>query len=71
MGMALLHFRIEGKTPSEKERLNSSDDWFEISSLSNFKIFVGILLGPTAFRGLRDKIIFLISILSTGFMKKD
>ena len=69
--MTLLDFRIEGKTPCEKERLNSSDNWFEILLLSNFKIFVGILLGPTAFRGLRDKIIFLISILSTGFMEKE
>ena len=69
--MTLLDFRNEGKTPSEKERLNNSDNWFEISLLSNFKIFVGILLGPTAFRGLRDKKIFLISILSTGFMEKE
>ena len=26
-----------------------------MSLLSNFKIFVGILLGATAFRGLREK----------------
>ena len=61
--MTLLHFRIEGKTPCEKEtveQLNSSDNWFEISLLNSFKIFVGILLGPTAFSGLRVKIIFLI-----------
>ena len=30
-----------------------------------------MLLEPTAFSGLRDKIIFLISVLSTGFMKKE
>ena len=71
MGMTLLDFRIEGKTLSEKESLNSSDNWFEILLLSNFKIFVGILVGPTAFRGSRDKMIFLISILSTGFVKKE
>ena len=35
--------RIEGKTQSENKRLNSSDNWFEISFLSNFKVFVGIL----------------------------
>ena len=57
MRTTLLDFRIEGKTPCEKERLISSDKWFEISLPS--------------FRGLRDKIIFLISILSTGFMKKE
>ena len=69
--MTLLDFRIEGKTTWKKERLNSSDNWFEILLLSNFKVFVGILLGPTAFRGLRDKIIFWISVLSTNFMKKE
>ena len=46
-------------------------NWLEISLLNNFKIFVGILLGPTAFRGLRHKILFLISTLSTGFKKKE
>ena len=35
---------------SEKERLNNSENWFEISLLSNFKVFVRILLGPTDFR---------------------
>ena len=29
--------RIEGKTQSENKRLNSSDNWFEISFLSNFE----------------------------------
>ena len=53
--MILLDFRIPGKTPSEKERLNNSDDWFEISLQSNFKIFVGILLGPKFFRGWEKK----------------
>ena len=32
--MTLLNFTIEGKTPSEKERLNSLDNWFEIVLLS-------------------------------------
>ena len=68
--MTLLDFRIAGKTPCKKQRFNSSDNWFEISILSNLKIFVGILLEPTTFRGLGDKIIFWISILSTGFVKK-
>ena len=65
--MILLGFKIEGKTPSEKEILNSSVNWLEISLL-NFKIFVGILTG---FRWLRHKMIFLISVLWTGFMKKE
>ena len=59
------------KTPSQKKRLKISDNWFEISLQSNIKTFVGILLGSTACRGLRDKIIFWISILSNGFMKKE
>ena len=29
-GNDLLDFRVEGKIPSEKEKLNSSDHWFEI-----------------------------------------
>ena len=49
MEMNLLDFKIKGKTTSEKERFNSSDNWFEIFLLSNFKIVDGILLGLTAF----------------------
>ena len=58
-----LYIRIEGKTESEIERLNSLVNLFEIQLLTYFKIFVGILLGPTTFRGLRDKVIFLNSVL--------
>ena len=68
MDSILRDFKIEGKTTSENERLNMSDNWFEILP-SNFKIFIGILLRPTVFRGLRDKIVFQ-SVLSTGFIKK-
>ena len=70
MTIILLGFKIEGKTPSEKEILNSSVNWLEISLL-NFKIFVEILSGLTGFRWLRHKMIFLISVLWTGFMKKE
>ena len=70
MGMALLDFRIEGKKPCEKEILNSSDNWFEISLLSNFKIFVGILSGPTSFRGLRGATIYLISFIDWLYKKR-
>ena len=69
MDSILRDFKIEGKTTSENERLNMSDNWFEISLPSNFKIFIGILLRPTVFRGLRDKIVFQ-SFLLTGFIKK-
>ena len=60
---------IDGKTPSEKERLNNSANWVDISLLSSFKIFVGMLFGPIDLRGSRDKM-FLISVLSVGLMKK-
>ena len=46
------------KTPTEKERLNSSDKLFEILLLSNVKIFVGILLRPIGFKESRDKMMF-------------
>ena len=39
--------------------------------LSNFKIFIGILLGKTALRDLRDKIIFWISVFLIGFIKNE
>ena len=47
---------FQGKTPSEKERLNRSDTWLKILLLSNFKIFVTAISRPTAFKGSRDKI---------------
>ena len=42
MGITLLHFRIDGKTPREKEWLNSSAYWFDRSLLNNFTISVEI-----------------------------
>ena len=62
MGMAL-DIRIEEKAESEIERLNSLVNLFKIPLLTYFKIFVGILLGPTTFRRLRDKSLFLNSVL--------
>ena len=43
MGMNLLDFRIEGNTPSKKEKLNNSDNWFEVLLLSNY-IYTRFLL---------------------------
>ena len=62
---------IDGKTPSEKERLNKSANWVDISLLSSFKIFFGMLFGAIDLRGSRDKIKFLISVLSVGLMEKE
>ena len=71
MGLTFLDFMTEGKLPRKKERLISSDNWTEISLLSNFKIFVGMLLGVTGFIGFRDKILFSLFILLSGFIKNE
>lgn len=56
-----LGFKINGKTSREIKRLNSSVNWLDISLLNNFKIyFVGIILGPTAFRGLERSLYYQI-----------
>ena len=47
MGITLAVFSIQGKTPEEKELLNISDSWLEMSFLSNFNTLVGILSGST------------------------
>ena len=40
-------FIIKGEAPEEKEILNISDSWLEMSFLSNFNILIGILVGPS------------------------
>ena len=70
MGITLAVFSIEGKMPEEKEILNISDSWLEMSFLSNFNILVGILLGPTDLLESNDDMIFTISVLSVAFTKK-
>ena len=54
-------FSIEEKTPEEKEILNISDSWLEMSFLSNFNILIGILLGPTDLLESNEDMIFSIS----------
>ena len=70
-GITLAVFSIEGKTPEEKEILNISDSWLEMSFLSNFNILVGILLGPTDLLESNEDMIFSISDLSVGLIKKE
>ena len=67
-GITLAVFSIEGKTPEEKEILNISDSWLEMSFLSNFNILVGILLGPTDLLESNEDMIFSISVLSVGLI---
>ena len=71
MGITLAIFSIEGKTPEEKEILNISDSWLEMSFLSNFNILVGILLGPTDLLESNEDITFPISVSSVGYTKKE
>ena len=70
-GITLAVFSIEGKTPEEKEILNISDSWLEMSFLSNFNILIGILLGPTDLLESNEDMIFSISDLSVGLIKKE
>ena len=70
-GITLAVFSIEGKTTEEKEILNISDSWLEMSFLSNFNILVGILLGPTDLLEPNEDLTFSISVLSVGLKKKE
>ena len=58
--LALMGKNLQKKKVEQLCKLN----WY------SFKIFFGILFGPIDFRGWRDKIMFLISVLSVGLMKK-
>ena len=69
-GITLAIFSIEGKTPEDKEILNISGSWLEMSFLSNFNTLVGILLGPTDLLESNEDMIFSISDLSVAFTKK-
>ena len=71
MGITLAIFSIEGKTPEEKEILNISDTWLEMSFLSNFNMLVGILLGPSDLIDSNEDIKFSIPVLSVGLPKKE
>ena len=70
MGIILAVFSIEGKMPEEKQRLNISDSWLEMSFLSNFNILLQILSGPTDLESNED-MTFSISVLSVGLTKKE
>ena len=56
-------FSIKGETPGEKEILNISDSWLEMSFLSNFNILIGILVGPTDLLESKEDMIFFIFVL--------
>lgn len=66
-------FRLffKDKKKKKRKRLNCLNNQFEILLLSNFKVFVGMLLGKTTLRDLRVKIIFWISVFLIGFIKNE
>ena len=72
-GITLVVFSVDKQTPEEKQILNISDSWLELemSFLSNFDILVGILLGPTDLLESNEDMIFSISVLSVGLIKKE
>ena len=71
IGVTLLVFKIVGKEPHVKERLNKTANWSDISFFINFKILIGMQLSPEAFWEFRAEIIEIISFLSVGHRKKD
>ena len=56
MEITFLNFRIDEKIPREKEI-------YDLSLVCNFKIFTRILLEATVFKVLRERFLFLISVL--------
>ena len=64
-------FSIERKTPEEKEIIDLSDRWLQMSFLSNFNILVAILLGPTDLLESSEDMTFSIFVLSVGLTKKE
>ena len=57
--------------PVENEILNISVNWAEISFLSSFNIFLGMLFGQTDLFQISEDIIFCISYLLVGLRKKE
>ena len=67
----MLVFKIVGKEPHIKERLNKTANWSDISFFINFKILIGILLGMETSWESRAEIIEIISFLSVGDKEKE
>ena len=64
-------FKIVGKEPDVKKSLNKTVNLSDISFCINFKILIGILLGPEFFWESKAEIIEIISFLLVGERKKD
>ena len=61
---------MDGNTPDEKDRLNMSARWVEISFFNSFKILVGRLFGPVDLSLFSEDIKFT-SCTSVGVMNND
>ena len=68
--MTLAIFRTKGNGPVDKDILKTWVNCWEISFLSSFKIFTGMLFGPDDSCEPREDIISDISFLSAGVKKK-
>ena len=62
---------MDGNTPDEKDRLNMSARWVEISFFNSFKILVGRLFGPVELSLFSEDIIKFTSCASVGVINND
>ena len=70
IGVTLLVFKIAEKESLDREILNKTNNWTDISFFINFKTFIGLVLGSEDFWEQRAEIIELIAFLSVGERKK-
>ena len=70
MGMTSAVLHLLAKQPFEKDLCMSSERGIEILSLVKWRMFVGILFGPTHLLLFKDFIMFLISLGLVGDIKK-
>ena len=56
-GITLANFSTDGRTPNEKDRLNISARWIEISFFNSFRILAGRPFGPLDFSLFTEDII--------------
>ena len=70
-GITLAIFSMDGNTPDEKDRLNMSARWVEMSFFNSFKILVGRLFGPVDLSLFSEDIIKFTSCASVGVMNNE
>ena len=70
-GITLAIFSMDGNTPDEKDRLNMSASWVEMSFFNTFKILVGSLFEPVDLSLFSEDIINFTSCACVGVMNND